>query len=287
MIRLLPDDATSLADAICGASARRTAWTEERIRVTLLLATHATCGVRKREALRQLLCTCAERTGQPLDVDAMATRAGIARRTAYDWLEALEAAGLLRRLPGWVRDGLGSRCSPRPLLHVRDSALACALLGIKSALDLGRHPARQRLAESWLVELAIAAGGGTATAFWHFRTLGGRHVPLVHIAPGGVALVTIATTALPTGLQSDRTMQRWAPHGRHVAHLAKRLRQLGVTTAVWARQVVHPGPLLLRRADWYCPSWRQFAGPSAPVATPGGTPQYTRSDAANSVLSFR
>lgn len=209
----------SLADAICGAAARRTAWTEERIRVTLLLATHATCGVRKREALRQLLSTCAERTGQPQDVDAMATRAGIARRTA--------------------------------------------------------------------VEHAIAAGGGTATAFWHFRTLGGRHVPLVHIAPGGVALVTIATTALPTGLQSDRTMQRWAPHGRHVAHLAKRLRELGVTTAVWARQVVHPGPLLLRRADWYCPSWRQFAGPSAPVATPGGTPQYTRSDAANSVLSFR
>jgi hypothetical protein len=271
----------------------RLAWVEAGIRV------------RRRDRWVRFLQACAAQTGLPQDAAAIAQACDIAPNTAMAWLDDLEELGLAHRLPGWTGPEIRGRGTRWPILHLTDTALACWLLGIEDDATLAEHPARQRLAESWMVGVAQRAATRTGGSCAHIRTLSGRYVPLVLWWPGRVTLCSVLTEALPAGLQNDRTMCRLAPHGAHLASIAawwprnvarndprddprddpRNVACHAALDVVVTRQLVHDGRYAVHRAGWSCPTWRVWQRSLAHTWAP--LPQYERSASNSSARSFK
>ncbi|HET7862972.1 MAG TPA: ATP-binding protein [Burkholderiaceae bacterium] len=111
----------------------------------------------------------AARTGQLLNLNAVAQDLGIAQTTARDWLAVLEASYIVWRLPPY-HTNFGKRLVKTPKLYFHDTGLAAWLLGITSEAMLGVHPMRGALFENMLmVEYAKYCrhqGLGHAMYFW-------------------------------------------------------------------------------------------------------------------------
>ncbi len=99
---------------------------------------------------QRFLRLCAARTGQLLNLAALAGEAGVAQGTARAWLSVLENSYLVYRLPPYHRN-FGKRLVKMPKLYFLDVGLACWLLGIHSAGMLALHPLRGALFETWVV----------------------------------------------------------------------------------------------------------------------------------------
>lgn len=93
---------------------------------------------------------CAGRTGQLLNLSALAGEAGITHTTARAWLSVLESSDVLYLLPPYHRN-FGKRLVKSPKLYFVDTGLACWLLGIRQAEHLSLHPARGALFENWVI----------------------------------------------------------------------------------------------------------------------------------------
>ena len=107
-------------------------------------------------AFHTFLRLCAGRTGQLLNLSALAADAGITHNTARAWLSVLEASYLAFRLPA-MHANARKRLVKAPKLHFYDTGLLCYLLGIHDPEQLRRHPLRGPVFESWVVsEIAKA-----------------------------------------------------------------------------------------------------------------------------------
>ena len=78
---------------------------------------------------QRFLNLCAARTGQLLNLAALASETGISEATARSWLSVLEASFLVMRLAPYHRN-FGKRLVKSPKLYFVDVGLACWLLGI-------------------------------------------------------------------------------------------------------------------------------------------------------------
>lgn len=93
---------------------------------------------------------CAGRTGQLLNLSALASDVGVSQPTIRSWLLILEATFIAFRLQPW-HGNIGKRLTKTPKLHFYDTGLACWLLGIRSADQLQAHPLRGAIFETWIV----------------------------------------------------------------------------------------------------------------------------------------
>ena len=84
---------------------------------------------------------CAGRTGQLLNVSALAADAGVAQPTAKAWLSVLETSFITFRLPALYAN-IRKRLVKMPKLHFYDTGLVCWLLGIRNTDQLRAHPLR-------------------------------------------------------------------------------------------------------------------------------------------------
>lgn len=114
------------------------------------IATYVERDVRQRLNVGDLLTfqsfmrLLAARTGQMLNLSALGGDAGVQHATAKRWTALLEASYLVRRLPPFFRN-LRKRLVKAPKVHMLDSGLACALLGIRTPDELRHHPLRGRV----------------------------------------------------------------------------------------------------------------------------------------------
>jgi predicted AAA+ superfamily ATPase len=99
---------------------------------------------------QRFLRLCAARTGQLLNLSALAGEAGIAQGTARAWLSVLEASYLLILLPPYHRN-FGKRLVKTPKLYFLDTGLAAWLLGIRDTTVLALHPLRGALFETLII----------------------------------------------------------------------------------------------------------------------------------------
>ncbi len=99
---------------------------------------------------QRFLRLCAARTGQLLNLSALAGEAGIAQGTARAWLSVLEASYLLILLPPYHRN-FGKRLVKTPKLYFLDTGLAAWLLGIRDTTMLALHPLRGALFETLII----------------------------------------------------------------------------------------------------------------------------------------
>jgi predicted AAA+ superfamily ATPase len=93
---------------------------------------------------------CAARTGQQLNLSALAADCGITHNTAKTWISVLETSGIVYLLRPYYRN-YGKRLVKTPKLHFIDPGLACRLLGIRDREQLFLHPQRGSLFESFIL----------------------------------------------------------------------------------------------------------------------------------------
>lgn len=99
---------------------------------------------------------CAGRTGQLLNLSALAADCGVSQPTARSWLSVLEASYLVFRLPPFASN-LGKRLTKSPKLYFYDAGLAANLLNLEHPGQLATHPLRGPLFETWVVGEIVKA----------------------------------------------------------------------------------------------------------------------------------
>lgn len=125
--------------------------------------------VQDLSAFQRFLRLAAGRTGQLLNLSALAGETGIAHSTARAWLSVLEASDIVFLLPPYHRN-FGKRLVKTPKLYFVDVGIACWLLGIRNNETLALHPLRGALFETCVVseflKARLNAGKPPDLYFW-------------------------------------------------------------------------------------------------------------------------
>jgi hypothetical protein len=169
--------------------------------------------VQDLSTFQRFLRLCAGRSGQLLNLSALAGEAGIAQSTARAWMSVLEASDLVFLLPPYHRN-FGKRLVKSPKLYFVDVGLACWLLGIRSPEVLSLHPLRGALFETWVVgeflKTRLNAGQPPDLYFW--RDNNGLEADLVFEIAGGLQAVEIKSgqTVTPDYVRAGQKAARFA-----------------------------------------------------------------------------
>lgn len=174
---------------------------------------------------QRFLRLCAGRTGQLLNMSALASEAGITASTAKSWLAVLESSDLIHLLPPYHRN-FGKRLVKMPKLYFLDTGLACWLLGIRSEDVLALHPLRGALFENWVVGECIKArynrGQPADLYFWRDNNgleadlifEQGEHLQMVEIKSGQtITSDTIRAGQRATRMAEDVALPPWLIYG--------------------------------------------------------------------------
>jgi uncharacterized protein len=113
--------------------------------------------VRDLAAFRLFVRMCAARTGQLLNLSALAADCGIATNTAKGWLSVLEASYITFTLAPHHAN-FGKQLTKSPKLYFHDTGLAAWLAGLRSGQALGLSSMRGALFENWAVSEALKHG---------------------------------------------------------------------------------------------------------------------------------
>lgn len=111
------------------ASRRRAAWYRDYIETLVQRDVRDVRRINSLDALPRLLAAAAGQTARLLNVSDLAAPFQLSRPTIRDYVTLLARIFLLEELPPWHTNRL-SRLIKTPKLHLGDTGLACALLGV-------------------------------------------------------------------------------------------------------------------------------------------------------------
>jgi len=151
-------------------------------------------------AFQRFLRLCAGRTGQLLNLSALAGEAGITHTTARAWLSVLESSHVVFLLQPYHRN-FGKRLVKTPKIYFVDTGLACWLLGIRAAEMLPLHPMRGALFENWVVteHLKQRFNQGHPADLYFWRDNNGVKADLLFETPSGqIQTIEIKSGQTPT-----------------------------------------------------------------------------------------
>jgi predicted AAA+ superfamily ATPase len=152
--------------------------------------------VRDLDLFQRFVKLCAARTGQLLNLSALAVDCGISHTAAREWLSVLEASYLVLRLPPYFRN-FGKRLVKTPKLYFLDVGLAAWLLGIRDPQSLNTHAMRGALFETWVVSELIKErfnrGQTMDLHFWRDNT--GHEVDVLFETQGKLQPIEIKSGA--------------------------------------------------------------------------------------------
>ena len=131
-------------------------------------------------AFQRFLRLTATRTGQLLNMQSLASDAGVSDKTAKHWLSILETCYLVHLVRPHFAN-FGKRLTKSPKLYMTDVGLAAALLGIQSASQMQHHPLRGALFETMVVNefLKNRANTGVRSPLYFWRDNSGTEVDLI------------------------------------------------------------------------------------------------------------
>ncbi len=156
--------------------------------------------VRDLSAFHRFLRMCAARTGQLLNLSALANDCGITHNTARAWLSVLEASYIVHLMPPH-HCNFNKRLVKTPKLYFYDPGLAAWLIGIHEPAQLVIHPQRGALFETMVIAELLKARYNRARQsnlyFWRDRT--GHEVDVL-MEEGG--------RLVPVEIKSGRTLTR-------------------------------------------------------------------------------
>lgn len=168
-------------------------------------------GARRSTELHRLLRSVAARTAGELVMQDLHRDLEFGSiDTTADYLSHLEMTHLVTRLPGWAT-GAATRAKRRPKVHVADTGLAAAMLGLtpESLSDPateGRGPLHETFAVNELRRQATAVAPDLR--FCHYRDSRGREVDLLIERPDG-RIIALEVKAGATARPADAKWLAW------------------------------------------------------------------------------
>lgn len=182
---------------------RRTAWYREYAQALVQRDVRDLARIRALDALPRLLALAAGQTARLFNASDLAAPFQLSRPTIADYVTLLEGVFLVERVPPW-HSNRSSRLIKTPKLHLGDTGLACALLGLDAAALERDRAVLGQLAETFVYqELRRQAGWqGAEIRFHHFRTRDGVEVDLV-LEQDGHAIAGVEVKASATVTAAD------------------------------------------------------------------------------------
>ena len=160
-------------------------------------------------AFQRFLKLTAARTGQLLNMQSLASDAGVSDKTARQWLSILETCYLIH----FVRPhfaNFGKRLTKSPKIYMTDVGLAAALLGIHTAQQMQSHPLRGALFETMVVNefLKSRANTGVREPLYFWRDNIGTEVDLILERGQDIAAVEIKS-GITVASDAFNNLEKW------------------------------------------------------------------------------
>jgi len=149
--------------------------------------------------LPRLLTLAAGQSARLLNVADLAAPFQLSRPTIRDYMTLLARVFLLEELPPWHSNRL-SRLIKTPKLHLGDTGLACALLGVDAAALWDDRALYGQLLETFVYQelRRHASWREEPVTFHHFRDKDGAEVDIVLESGGKLAGVEVKAAATVT-----------------------------------------------------------------------------------------
>jgi predicted AAA+ superfamily ATPase len=129
---------------------------------------------------------CAGRTGQVVNLNSLATDAGISPNTAKSWLSILEASYIIYFLQPYY-ENFNKRIIKSPKLYFYDTGLACSLLGINSVNQVKTFHSKGSLFENLIITDLIKSRlhKGVNPKFYYWQNKNKQEIGLIIDTPEG------------------------------------------------------------------------------------------------------
>ena len=159
---------------------RRAAWYRDYVEALVQRDVHDLARISSLNALPRLLTFAAGQTARLINVSDLASPFQVSRPTICDYITLLERVFLVEELPPWHNNKL-SRLIKTPKLHLGDTGLASALLGLDSAALLTDRSMLGQLLETFVLQEVRrqASWHEDDIRFHHFRDRDGAEVDIV------------------------------------------------------------------------------------------------------------
>ncbi len=162
------------------SSRRRVTWYRDYIETLVQRDVKDMARISSLDVLPRLLALAAGQTARLLNVADLASPFQLSRPTIRDYVTLLARVFLLEELPPWHNNRL-SRLIKTPKLHLGDTGLACALLGVDAAALWADRPLLGQLLETFIFQelRRQACWRDEPIIFYHFRDKDGVEVDIV------------------------------------------------------------------------------------------------------------
>ncbi|MEK7315122.1 MAG: ATP-binding protein [Candidatus Eisenbacteria bacterium] len=165
---------------------RRAAWYRDYVETLVQRDVRDLARINSLSALPRLLTLAAGQTSRLINVSDLAAPFQLSRPTIRDYVTLLARVFLLEELPPWHSNRL-SRLIKTPKVHLGDTGLACALLGLDAAALMRDRVTLGQLLETFVfLELRRQASWQEEEIrFHHYRDKEGAEVDIVMERHGG------------------------------------------------------------------------------------------------------
>ncbi len=159
---------------------RRATWYRDYIETLVQRDVRDLARISSLDVLPRLLTLAAGQTARLLNVTDLASPFQLSRPTIRDYVTLLARVFLLEELPPWHSNRL-SRLIKTPKLHLGDTGLACALLGVDAVALWADRTLLGQLLETFIFQelRRQASWQEEPIAFHHFRDKDGMEVDIV------------------------------------------------------------------------------------------------------------
>lgn len=143
-------------------------------------------------AFRKFMELLAGRTGQLINFSELSIEVGVNYKTIHAWCSVLETGFMIFFLQPFHKN-FSKRLVKRPKIYFYDTGVACSLLGLKSADDVGNHWARGALFENMIVADCMKGfhNTGQRPPVYFWRDSKGMEVDLLIETSSGLKAVEI------------------------------------------------------------------------------------------------
>ncbi|QKE40751.1 MAG: ATP-binding protein [Ferrovum myxofaciens] len=185
------------------SSRRRVTWYRDYIETLVQRDVRDLARIRSLDVLPRLLTLAAGQTARLLNLADLASPFQLSRPTIRDYVTLLAHVFLLEELPPWHNNRL-SRLVKTPKLHLGDTGLACALLGVDAAALWADRTLLGQLLETFIFQelRRHASWQDGLITFYHFRDKEGTEVDIV-LEGSGQRVAGVEVKAAATVTASD------------------------------------------------------------------------------------
>ena len=166
--------------------ARRRAWYRDYIQTLVQRDVRELAQIQSLDALPRLLTLAAGQTARLINVLDLAAPFQLSRPTVRDYVNLLAQVFLLEELPPWFGNRL-SRLIKTPKLHLTDTGVACALLGMDAAALWADRALLGQLLETFVLQelRRLDCAADVPGQFYHLRDKDGVEVDIVMVHGNG------------------------------------------------------------------------------------------------------